>query len=202
MNVYTPSEVYKNTIKMLGYRNVAMTGPALTDDALVQKLNHYEYVTIGGSRGDSTECTFIIIAPGSKYATKSGDFKKILRGMKVPLDGFEIMFISEFALTVHIKKQLNAFRAANPKFYVEDYDYEKFMIEVPRHVLVPKHEIMPEDEVLAYCNANYTSREKFQKILSSDTMAVWIGAKPGMVVRITRVSETAGYFTSYRYCIR
>ena len=72
----------------------------------------------------------------------------------------------------------------------------KFNIQ--KHMLVPKHEIMTEDEILTeFVDVDYNFKN-LPKIKVNDPVAESIGAKPGDVLRITRESETAGFFVTYR----
>jgi len=74
-------------------------------------------------------------------------------------------------------------------------------VKVTDHVLVPKHEILsPEDkkEVLASFNA---TEEQFPFLFNIDPVVREIGAKPGDMVKITRVSDTAGETTYYRFVV-
>lgn len=209
MEVYAPGEVYTNLIKLMGYRGVKLATEPLTSDAVVQKLNHYEFVTISGTRGNDDprgEATvmIILIAPNSKYSNKSGDFKKLLKGLpKIkPSENLEVVFVSEFVLTIHIKKQIIVYRNENPKVHLEDHDYEIFLLENPKHEVVPEHSIPPESEIDEFCRIHYKDRSSFPKILQSDPQAVWLGLRPGMCVKVKRISETAMYSYIYRICIK
>jgi DNA-directed RNA polymerase subunit H len=73
--------------------------------------------------------------------------------------------------------------------------------KVTDHVLVPKHEIMSQEEkkqVVAQYNA---TEEQFPFLFSTDPVVREIGAKPGDMVRIIRVSDTAGETTYYRFVV-
>lgn len=73
--------------------------------------------------------------------------------------------------------------------------------KVTDHVLVPKHEILSEEdkkEVLSQYNA---TEDQFPFLFSIDPVAREIGAKPGDMVKITRVSDTAGETTYYRFVV-
>jgi DNA-directed RNA polymerase subunit H (RpoH/RPB5) len=83
-----------------------------------------------------------------------------------------------------------------------NYPYKLFLINITEHVSVPKHEIVPHEEVNAFCKRYYTTREQFSKISVADPQAIWLGLQPGMVVKVTRTSETAGEAPSYRICIK
>lgn len=209
MEIYVPGEVYTNLVKMMEYRGIKLSTPPLTPDTVVQKLNHYEFVMLSGTRGKedsrgAADTTVILIAPNSKYSGKSGDFKKLLKYLPKVQPGvrLEVIFVSEYELTTHIKKQILAFKQENPDIHIENYDYEIFMLENPKHVSVPPHSIPSEEEVSEFCRLHYKDRTTFPKILQSDAQAVWLGLRPGMVVKIDRVSETAGRAIAYRYCVK
>lgn len=203
MDEYIPGHVYTNIVKMAEYRGIVLSSAALDKSEVVQKLNHFEFVTISGKRGDVLTM-MILIAPSSKYATKSGDFKKLLKGLPKIKESekLDVVFVSEYALTIHIRKQILAFRTENPRIHIENHDYELFLIEIPKHSSVPKHVIPSAEEVEEFCNMHYTNPANFPKILQSDAVAVWIGLRPGMVVKVYRISETAGSAVVYRVCVK
>ena len=71
-------------------------------------------------------------------------------------------------------------------------------IDIQEHMLVPTHEIMTEDEIAdEFSDVEYDSKD-LPKIRSEDPVVKAIGAKPGDVLRITRESQTAGVFVTYR----
>jgi DNA-directed RNA polymerase subunit H (RpoH/RPB5) len=202
-------QVYTNLVKMLAYRNVVQVGSALTMDDLAQRLNNLEYVTINGTRGaddvrGAATVIIVLIAPGSKYSAKSAEFKKIIKGLPKtkPGEQLEVIFVSSESLTSHIKRYIDKHRAANTSLRIEHYDYSFFLIEAPRHVSVPRHTVATREEVEAYCKYFYTTKERFPMIReSTDPQAVWLGLRPGMVVRIERPSDTAGFAVVYRRCV-
>ncbi|MBQ6099502.1 MAG: DNA-directed RNA polymerase subunit H [Methanobrevibacter sp.] len=71
-------------------------------------------------------------------------------------------------------------------------------IDIQDHMLVPKHEIMTEEEISEeFSDVDYDFRD-LPKIRADDPVVEAIDAKPGNVLRITRQSETAGEFITYR----
>lgn len=207
MNEFIPVQVYLNLVKMIGYRGVTLSTPPYNSDDLILRLNHYEFVTINGKRAaedirGAATVIIILIKPNSKYSNKTSEFKKLFRGLpKMKEDeNLNVIFVSEYVLTIHINKMLANQKV--PNVFIESYDYEKFMLEAPKHESVPEHTILSDEEVDYICNKYYTSKDKFPKIVSSDTQAVWLGLRPGMVVKIERISETAGTAPAYRFCIK
>ena len=71
-------------------------------------------------------------------------------------------------------------------------------IDIQDHMLVPKHEIMTEEEISKeFSDVDYKFKD-LPKIKVNDPVAESIGAKPGDILRITRESQTAGKFVTYR----
>ena len=71
-------------------------------------------------------------------------------------------------------------------------------IDIQEHMLVPKHEIMTEEEISEeFSDVDYNFKD-LPKIKANDPVVEEIGAEPGNILRITRNSETAGKFVTYR----
>lgn len=73
--------------------------------------------------------------------------------------------------------------------------------KVTDHALVPKHEILSEEEKKQILSQYNATEDQFPFLFSIDPVVREIGAKPGDMVRITRVSDTAGETTYYRYVV-
>lgn len=71
-------------------------------------------------------------------------------------------------------------------------------IDIQDHMLVPTHEIMTEEEIAdEFSDVEYDFKD-LPKIRSDDPVVKAIDAKVGDVLRITRESQTAGVFVTYR----
>ncbi|OPY45417.1 MAG: DNA-directed RNA polymerase subunit H [Methanoregulaceae archaeon PtaU1.Bin222] len=75
-------------------------------------------------------------------------------------------------------------------------------LNVLEHVMVPDHQIMSEDEVQQLFSLYTISSEQLPKIYHDDPAVKVIGAKVGDVIRIVRMSHTAGRAESYRLVIK
>ena len=74
----------------------------------------------------------------------------------------------------------------------------KSEFDIQKHMLVPKHEIMTEEEIAnEFSDVDYDFKD-LPKIKVNDPVAKSIAAEPGNVLRITRQSQTAGVFVTYR----
>ena len=69
------------------------------------------------------------------------------------------------------------------------------------HKMVPMHEILDESELKKVLSEYNIEKEQMPKIRVSDPVSISIKAKVGDVVRIIRVSPTAGKAIFYRLVI-
>ncbi len=70
-----------------------------------------------------------------------------------------------------------------------------------KHDLVPKHEILTSEEKEEVLKKYRVEPYQLPLIRTSDPIANVIGAKPGDLIKITRKSQTAGEYISYRYVV-
>ena len=72
---------------------------------------------------------------------------------------------------------------------------------VEKHTLVPKHSKLSEKEKKELLEKYRISIAELPKILKTDAAVQRVGAKPGDVIRIDRLSQTAGESEFYRVVI-
>lgn len=195
-----PYIVYTNVLKMLAYRGLELTGAVLTSAEFGQKINMHEYVIVTATRGDKSVHQFYILNIGAKYCNKSPEFAKLLAAIKEPA-GLSVMFISPDSFSNSILGKITEFHLKNPTAYVEHHEYYKFYAEHPKHVMASKHEIAAADEIENYCKIHCAIVADFPRINVKDTQAVWIGARPGDICKIHRISENAGITIVYRLVV-
>lgn len=83
----------------------------------------------------------------------------------------------------------------------EAFTLSELSLNISRHILVPKHEIVPGDEVPDLKEMFMVSSLKQLPIIKSyDAMAKYIRARPGDLVKVTRMCPTAGTQIAYRFC--
>ena len=70
--------------------------------------------------------------------------------------------------------------------------------DILQHNLVPEHVILDDEEIDKVLKELNINEDQLPKILTTDPVVKAIGAKEGDVLKITRDSETAGVFVSYR----
>lgn len=69
------------------------------------------------------------------------------------------------------------------------------------HTLVPKHEIVPQEERQKLLHDYRVQPYQLPRLKASDPAVKVIGARPGDIIRVTRNSQTAGKYISYRYVV-
>ena len=78
---------------------------------------------------------------------------------------------------------------------------DKIVLNPLKHIYVPKHEIVSEKEKEELMKRYNATDHQFPQILLSDPVIREIGAKPGDMVKVSRVSQTAGVSEYYRYVV-
>ena len=73
--------------------------------------------------------------------------------------------------------------------------------DVFEHAYVPLHEVLNEEERQGVSDKFHAEPYQFPWIKSTDPVSIILGAKPGDVLRVSHVSETAGKYLSYRYVV-
>jgi DNA-directed RNA polymerase subunit H len=75
-------------------------------------------------------------------------------------------------------------------------------VSILEHELVPRHEVMGEDEVAELLRTYKIQKEQLPKIKAADPVIKELKeAAVGDVIRVRRVSKTAGKSVSYRLVI-
>jgi|688.fasta_scaffold1045129_1 DNA-directed RNA polymerase I, II, and III subunit RPABC1 len=89
------------------------------------------------------------------------------------------------------------------KSNLQVFDMRHLQFNISKHSLVPKHEIVRDENEIKELIEKFTLKSKFQLpiILKIDAMSKYLGLKNGDVIKITRVSPTAGEYVVYRCCI-
>lgn len=80
---------------------------------------------------------------------------------------------------------------------------KELQFNISKHELVPKHELIRDETEIRSIMEKYSLKSKTQlpTILKTDPMAKWLNLKSGDIIKITRVSPTAGIYEAYRCCL-
>jgi len=222
---YTPGVIYRNIFKFLEYRKYNFTPAIMSDEKLAETLNSIEYVILNASKiydnktdfakvnnltsAKNTKNNFqygekivvLMIAPGSKYAMKSPDLKKLLTDLTGKTkEQSRYIIITKEDVKSSILRILDDFKS--DMFKYEHHTYNMFITIIPEHELVPKHEFATKEEVEEQIDVYYRQIASFPKISVRDPPIVWLGANVGDVIKITRNSENSLSAVVYRVVVR
>ena len=91
---------------------------------------------------------------------------------------------------------------AKKNIRISFFDARTLITNPMEHVLVPKHEVVPDDthaELLKTFNMKTKTNLPIIRF-HEDIIARLLGLIPGSIVKITRPSPSAGFYTIYRVC--
>lgn len=104
-------------------------------------------------------------------------------------------------LSNNAEKLLKQINLSSDDFFLEFFKFDDLLINISKHELVPKHELCSEEEKRLVLKKYRAKETQLPKILQTDPMARYLGARKGELVKINRDSETAGQYIVYRIVI-
>jgi len=181
---------------------VGVNGGAIDEKSLkkafINNITYYEFVLIPAvpiDVNDKRRILVYILSQGSKYSTRSVEFKKLLTKLpKNPNKNIEVIIIVDNELTSNMKTIIKM----HDEHSIEVINYNRLKINITKSSLCYPHRILSEEEVKMVLDDLSTVKAGLPKILMSDPQCIWLGAKPGDVIEIQRCSEATGTSIAYR----
>lgn len=84
---------------------------------------------------------------------------------------------------------------------VQLFHEDDLVVNITRHELVPKHTPLEEAELKEMLEAHSLQLHQLPRLLSTDPVALYFALERGQVVKITRKSESAGRYETYRQVV-
>ena len=163
------------------------------DDKEVDK----EKLTIfAQGQDDSDNQIFVFFPKEAKVGVKK--IKDYAEKMK-EADVKSAIVVVRTALTACAKSALQEVFA--PKFLIEQFQEQELLVNITEHNLVPSHEVLSQEEKETLLRRYRVKETQLPRIQHADPIARYYGLQRGEVVRITRPSQTAGRYVTYRLCI-
>ena len=111
-----------------------------------------------------------------------------------------IIIVKE-GITSFANGEIQAASRLDEPLFLETFSENELVVDITEHELVPKHELLTTNDKNKLLETFSIKDIQLPKILSNDPISRYFGAKKGQVFKITRPSETAGTYISYRIVI-
>lgn len=105
------------------------------------------------------------------------------------------------------KEKINNFNPKNIDEFanvnLQVFLIKELLFNISKHHLVPKHEVIRDSDEIDTLVNTFNLKKKFQFpiILKTDPMARYLNMQSGELVKITRISPSAGENIIYRCCV-
>lgn len=114
-----------------------------------------------------------------------------------------ILVVADPLTTANLKAIAEYQKKNDLQLNLQVFTVPELLFNVTKHTLVPKHEVIKDEELAEELvkRFNVKNRHQLPLILKTDPIARYYGIKPGQVVKITRISPSAGEYIMYRCCV-
>jgi DNA-directed RNA polymerase subunit H (RpoH/RPB5) len=199
--------IYIHLCEAVEHRGGHLEAARLAEDAFTIEMKRNAHVKIRATRTPedlrgAANILAILFDTGSEFSSRSKEVTKLFSSIDTELDNLELMLVTEKQCNAHVLRKLQ--EIANSGRYKGLYysllHHRTFFSDVTKHVQVPHHELISPEEIDEFCKAHNTEKTHMRKIKVYDVQAIWLGLRPGMAVKVTRISETAGNAIAYLLC--
>jgi len=189
---------------------------AAARDSFTTELDHIGYFRLDAEGADRRIVSIFLLALCGKYTEHGPQLRGLVSSLDseafaregrlaeviviAPGDAMKKKNITDVIYVFRKTAAKNAERAEALAEFYNIYPYHVFSLNVPRAQIVPRHEIVDPADVRAFLARERRTLADLKRVAALSPPVVWIGARPGQVVRIVTPSETAGEAYDY-YCV-
>lgn len=196
------SRVYR--VRKTCFKMLAKRGYIVADENLDQTTDSFreqfgdspsrESLTILVEKADdNTDQIFVFYPEDEKVGVKP--IKTFVDRMKAE-NVFKAIIVVKTNLTAFAKQ---AIREVSQRGYrIEYFRDAELLVDITEHKLVPQHIVLSEQQKVELLSRYRLKPSQLPRIQQQDPIARYLGLKTGQVVKITRPSETAGRYITYR----
>lgn len=182
------------------FRGLTPDAPMPSRDAVEGATASDAVVRVSASGAPAQHVLALVLAPGGKYMTNSTQLRELLeRAPPGPVTELIVVADDTFFAKKNMTDVIVTLRAAGTA--VSAARFCNFVCDIPAHLSAVPHEIVSPADVAAILGRERRKLSDLPRIYLSDPMVVWIGARAGQVVKITRDSQTAGVAICYRLVV-
>jgi DNA-directed RNA polymerases I, II, and III subunit RPABC1 len=125
---------------------------------------------------------------------------KALAAKMAQLGARQALMIVKHEVTAFAKRGIGVIQSQQ-KITIQVWPESDLLVDITEHELVPTHEVLDDHAKRELLKRYRLKPGQLPRIQHKDPVARYYGMEKGQVVKITRNSETAGRYITYRICV-
>ena len=114
-----------------------------------------------------------------------------------------IVVMGEKLTTNNIKSITEFEKKLEKPISTQVFELKEIVFNITKHILVPQHTVISDEEEINSIVEKYNLKNRLHLplMLKTDPIAKYYDVKPGQLVKIYRISPSAGEYVVYRCCV-